>query len=138
MGDGTQSGVGVPNQNQGSVNTPFAIGGGGGGSQGSLGTLIGLPAGGSVSPQEASWVGFTGGENVAANQRAFQGGTGQSTMGTQADVGSMAGDVLQTMRIDDATKSAAQQFAAAQLSALGDALAGAGSAAGGLTRLGGK
>jgi hypothetical protein len=137
MGDGTQSGIGVPNQNQGSVNTPFAIGGGGGGSQGSLGTLFGIPAGGSVSPQEASWVGFTGGENVEANQRAYQGGTGQSTMSSLANVGAMAGDMLQTQRINDAMKAAAQQFANAQKGAIGSALAGAGSALGGITRLAG-
>jgi hypothetical protein len=137
MGDSTKSGIGVPNQNQGSVATPLAIGGGGGGSQGSLGTLFGIPAGGSVSPEEAAWIGYTGGENVVGNQQAFSTGTGQSTMGTQANVGAMAGDVLQTMRVDDAMKSASQQFANAQKGALGSALGGIGSALGGITRLAG-
>jgi hypothetical protein len=125
----------TPSQNFSSGNPPTPLGFGGSGS--SVGALFGLPAEGSVSPQEAAWTGFTGGENVAANKQAFSSGTGSSTMGTQANVGALAGDVLQTMRIDDAMKSASQQFANAQKGALGSTLGGIGSALGGITRLAG-
>ena len=56
-------------------------------------------------------------------------------MHTGADVGAEAGGVEQTMRIDDAMKSAAQQFANAQKAALGGELGGLGSALGGLKGL---
>jgi hypothetical protein len=125
----------TPSSNTSGITSQTPLGLGGAGS--SVGALFGLPAEGSVSPQEAAWTGFTGGENVAANQFAFAPGTGQSTMGTQANVGAMAGDVLQTQRIDDAMKSASQQFANAQKGALGATLGGIGSALGGITKLAG-
>lgn len=123
----------TPSSNTGSVNAPLGFGGSGS----SVGTLFGEPAGGSISPQEAAWVGYTGGENVVANNQAFSSGLGSSTGRTQANVGALAGDVLQTMRIDDAMKSASQQFANAQKGALGATLGGIGSALGGITRLAG-
>jgi hypothetical protein len=125
----------APSSNTSGVTSQAPLGFGGAGS--SVGALFGLPAEGSVSPQEAAWVGYTGGENVAANNQAFSSGLGSSTGRTQANVGALAGDVLQTMRIDDAMKSASQQFANAQKGALGSTLGGIGSALGGITRLAG-
>jgi hypothetical protein len=135
---GETTGGGTPftsSSNTSGVTSQTPLGFGGAGS--SVGALFGLPAEGSVSPQEAAWVGYTGGENVAANNQAFSSGLGSSTGRTQANVGALAGDVLQTMRIDDAMKSASQQFANAQKGALGATLGGIGSALGGITRLAG-
>jgi hypothetical protein len=124
----------TPSSNTSGVTSQAPLGFGGPGS--SAGALFGLPAEGSISPQEAAWVGYTGGENVAANAQAFS-GMPSSTGRTQANVGALAGDVLQTMRIDDAMKSASQQFANAQKGALGATLGGIGSALGGITKLAG-
>jgi hypothetical protein len=131
-GGGTPFG---PSSNTSGVGSQTPLGFGGAGS--SVGSLFGLPAEGSVSPQEAAWVGYTGGENVAANNYAFGPSIPSSTNRTQANVGALAGDVLQTMRIDDAMKSASQQFANAQKGALGATLGGIGSALGGITKLAG-
>ena len=126
-----------PGGTSGNTQAPnFPLGFGGQGS--SIGsTLFGLPAAGSVSPQEQAWTDFTKGQNLVGNAFAFGPGTGSSTMHTMADVGSEAGDVLQTMRIDDAMKSAAQQFANAQKGALGAELGGLGSALGGIFKIAG-
>ena len=118
-------------------NEPTITPGAQGGQGSSLATFFGFPATGSVSPEEQAWVDYTKGQNIVGNAAATAPGTGASTMHTAMDVGAEAGGVEQTMRIDDAMKSAAQQFANAQKAALGSELGGLGSALGGLSKFAG-